>query len=234
VPAKIEGKPYQLTLDLGSSFSMLAGDLFQELAKANPKWPHHTGAVGTELFWGMKEEATTRAFRMPSLEYGPVKLTQVGFDELPQSFMEFYRQRAGADSSGLIGGNALLNDRVGIDYAHATVYFEERGTYVAPGIDVVGLTLRPERDGTYTIIGVPDYDGKAAVPEARAGDVLVAVDKVPAKGSTMGQIWSLLGGTPGEKRELTLERDGKQMTVSAVVRRFLPSSSQKEEVRRQK
>jgi S1-C subfamily serine protease len=147
--------------------------------------------------------------------------------------MEFYRKRAGAESSGLVGGNALLNYRVGIDYAHATVYFEERGNYVAPGIDVVGLTLRPERDGTYTIIGVPDYEGKPAVPEARAGDVLVAVDKVPAKGATMGQIWSLLGGTPGEQRELTLDRDGKQMTVSAVVRRFL-GLSQKEESRRQK
>jgi hypothetical protein len=224
LPAKIEGKPYQLTLDLGASFSMLGGDFFQQLAKENLKWPRNTGAVGTELFWGMQEEAKTEAFRMPSLEYGPVKLVQVGFDELPQSFMEFYRKRAGAESSGLIGGNALLNYRVGIDYAHAAVYFDERGNYIAPGIDVVGLTLRPERDGTYTIIGVPDYDGKPAVPEAHAGDVLVAIDKVPAKGATMGQIWSLLGGNPGEKRQLTLERDGKQMTVTAMVRRFLPAN----------
>ena len=225
VPAKIEGKPYQLTLDLGASFSMLMGDVLEKLATDNPKWPRNTGAVGTELFWGMQEEASQHALRVPAIEYGPVKLAEVGFDTLPQAFMSFYRQRAGAETSGLIGGNALLNYRVGIDYAHATVYFDQRGSYVAPGIDVVGLTLRPELDGRYTVIGVPEYEGKPAVPEAKAGDVLLMIDKVPAKDSTMGQIWSLLGGDPGETRVLTLERDGKQFTVNATVRRFLPVSS---------
>jgi endonuclease YncB( thermonuclease family) len=170
----------------------------------------------------MQQEAKMQALRVPSVEYGPVKLPAVGFDELPQDFLDFYRKRAGAETSGLIGANALLNYRVGIDYAHSTVYFDQRGSYISPGIDVVGLTLRPELDGRYTIIGVPDYQGKPAVPEAKAGDVLVAVDKVPAKGSTMGQIWSLLEGEPGETRVLTLEREGKQLTVNATVRRFLP------------
>jgi C-terminal processing protease CtpA/Prc len=141
--------------------------------------------------------------------------------------MSFYNQRAGADTSGMLGANALLNYRVGIDYAHLTIYFDERGSFIAPGIDVVGLTVRPEVDGRYTVIGVPDYEGKPAVPEAKAGDLLVAIDKVPAKESTMGQIWSLLGGDPGETRVLMLERDGKQFTVNATVRRFLPVSAGK-------
>lgn len=122
------------------------------------------------------------------VEYGPVTLTVVGVATLPQQFMSFYRQRAGADTSDLIGGNALLNYRVGIDSAHSTVYFDRRASYVAPGIDVIGLTLRPERDGRYTVIGAPEYAGRPAVPDAKAGDVLVSIDKVPAKGSTMGQI----------------------------------------------
>jgi hypothetical protein len=223
VPAKVEGRPYQLTLDLGSCFSMLAGDVFQKLAQDNPKFPRNTGAVGPELFWGMEQEAKTQALRVPAIEYGPLTLAQVGFEQLPQEFMTFYRQRAGAETSGLIGGSALVNYRVGIDYAHATVYFDERGSYVAPGIDVVGLTLRPELDGGYTVIGVPEYEGKPAVPDAKAGDVLVSIDKVPAKGGTMGQIWSLLGGSPGDTRVLKLEREGKPFSVNATVRRFLPT-----------
>jgi hypothetical protein len=224
VPATIAVKPYQLALDLGSCFSMLASEPFQQLAKDNPKWPRNTGSVGPEIFWGMTQEAKTQSLRIPSIDYGPVKLAEVGVEELPQNFLAFFRQRAGAETSGLIGGNALVNYRVGIDYAHSTVYFEQRGSYIAPGIDVVGLTLRPELDGRYTIIGVPDYEGKPAVPEAKPGDVLVAVDKVPAKGSTMGQIWSLLGGDPGDIRVLTLEREGRQLTVNATVKRFLPAS----------
>lgn len=222
VPAKMGGNSYQLTLDLGSCFSMLAADAFENLAKANPKWPRNAGAVGPEIFWGMPDEAKMQAMGVPSLEYGPVKLDAVGFDEFPQKSLAWYRQRAGAESSGLIGGNALLGYRVGIDYAHAMVYFDRRSEYIAPGIDVVGLTLRPELDGRYSVIGVPEYEGKPAVPEAKAGDLLVSIDKVPAKGSTMGQIWSLLGGDPGETRVLTLEREGKAFTVKATVRRFLP------------
>jgi hypothetical protein len=225
VPAKIEDNLCRLTFDLGANFSMLAGDIFEKLAKDHPKWPRNTGAVGTELFWGVQEEASQHALRVPTIEYGPVKLAEVGFDILPQGLMSFYSERAGVDTSGMLGANALLNYRLGIDYAHSTVYFDERGRFVAPGIDVVGLTLRPELDERYTVIGVPEYEGKPAVAEVKAGDVLVAIDKVPAKGSTMGQIWSLLGGDPGETRVLTLERDGKQFTVNATVRRFLPASA---------
>ncbi len=215
VPATIAGKPYQLSLDLGSCFSMVAGDVFDKLAKDNPKWPRNTGAVGPELFWGIQDEANLRSLRVPSVQYGPATLTAVGFATLPQAFMAFYRERAGAETSGLIGGDALLNYRVGIDYAHATVYFDQRGSYVSPGIDVIGLTLRPELDGRYTVIGVPEFEGKPAVPEVKANDVLVMIDKVPAKGGTMGQTWSLLGGSPGDTRVLTLERDGKKFTVNA-------------------
>lgn len=222
VPTKIEGSNHQLALDLGSCFSMLVADAFESLAKANPKWPRNTGAVGPEIFWGMPDEAKMQALRLPSIEYGPVKLNAVGFDEFPANFLSWYRQRAGAETSGLIGGNALLGYRVGIDYARSTVYFDQRSEYATPGIDVVGLTLRPELDGRYTVIGVPEYEGKPAVPEVKAGDLLVTIDKVPATGSTMGQIWSLLGGDPGETRVLTLGRDGKPFTVNATVRRFLP------------
>lgn len=227
VPAQIEGKAYQLTLDLGSCFSMLAADVFDRLATENPKWPRNTGAVGPELFWGVQEEASQHSLRVPSVQYGSVTLAAVGFATLPQAFMAFYRQRAGAETSGLIGGNALSNYRIGIDYAHSTVYFDQRASYIAPGIDVVGVTLRPELDGRFTIIGVSEYEGKPAVPGVKAGDVLVMIDKVPAKGGTMGQVWSLLGGTPGDTRVLTLERDGKPFTVNATVQRFLPVSSEK-------
>jgi C-terminal processing protease CtpA/Prc len=84
------------------------------------------------------------------------------------------------------------------------------------------VNLREREDGRYTVIGVPEYAGKPAVPDVKAGDVLIMIHKVPAKGSTMGQIWSLLGGDPGETRVLTLERDGKQFAVNATARRFLP------------
>jgi S1-C subfamily serine protease len=139
--------------------------------------------------------------------------------------MDYFGKRAGIPTAGLLGSNALINYRVGIDYAHSTVYFDLGRTFTFPDFDVVGLILRPEDDGHYTILGVADFEGKSSVPQGpdgvQPGDHLVAVNDIPVRGSTMGQVWSALGGTPGQERRLTIERRGKRFTVNAPVRHFL-------------
>src|ERR1700683_4126990 len=139
--------------------------------------------------------------------------------------MDYFQERAGMPTVGLIGSNALVNYRVGIDYAHATVYFEFGRMFNFPDFDVIGLVLRPEDDGRFTILGVADLDGKPSVPQGpngvQAGDHLVAVDDIPVRGVTMGEAWKMLGGTPGLERRLTIERSGKQFSVSASVQHFL-------------
>ena len=93
---------------------------------------------------------------------------------------------------------------------------------ILPDLDVVGLILRPEDDGRYAILGVADLEGKPSVPDSvQAGDHLVAVDGIPVGGSTMGQVWAMLGGTPGQERKLTIERGGRQFTAAAQVQHFL-------------
>jgi len=72
-----------------------------------------------------------------------------------------------------------------------------------------------------TIIGIADYDTKPSVSDVQVGDHLVAVDGIPVLGSTMGQVWLMLGGEPGKERRLTVERNGKLFTVMATVRHFL-------------
>jgi hypothetical protein len=37
----------------------------------------------------------------------------------------------------------------------------------------------------------------------------------------LGQVWSLLEGSPGQERKLTIEREGKQFNVVAKVQHFL-------------
>jgi C-terminal processing protease CtpA/Prc len=102
-----------------------------------------------------------------------------------------------------------------------------------PDFDVVGLILKPEDDGRYTILGTADLDGKPSVPTgqdgAQAGDELIAVNDNPVHGATLGAVWSLLGGTPGQERVLTIERAGKQFTVTAQVQHFLAETPDTDE-----
>jgi hypothetical protein len=225
LPAKIADQDVNLALDMGSPFGLISQNVLAKLRQVHPQWPHMTGAVGVANFWGSPEEAHWELLRIPRLQYGGIPFTDVGVASFPKEMMAWFEKRAGMPTAGLIGANVLLNYRVGIDYAHSTVYFDQASKQRAPEMDVVGLTLRPEPDGRYTVIGVADFEGKPSVVEVKPGDVLAAIDKVPAKGGTMGQVWSLLSGSPGEARTLTLERDGKPFTVEATVHRFLSAEA---------
>jgi hypothetical protein len=230
MPSKVDGKNYNLGLDIGSSFSFLSGEVFDKVASAHPDWPHMTGAVGNANLWGRGDEPKWKFLRVDRVQYGPVFLTGVAAASLPVDGSPF-EKRFGAASAGLLGSNALLNYRVGIDYAHSIAYFEVGTTFKAPDFDVIGLTLRPEDDGRFTVLGVADFEGKPSVPEVQLGDHLVAVDGIPVPDSTMGQVWSMLEGQPSQERKLLIERGGKQLTVVAKVQHFLGEQPEKDEIK---
>jgi hypothetical protein len=230
VSSQIENKKYNLALDIGSSISFLSQDLSDKLQAAYPDWPHMTGAIGPANMWGRAEEPAWKLLRVDRLQFGPLYLTSVPIAGLPKDAMDRFEKRAGVAThglpgSGLLGSNALLNYRIGLDYAHSTAYFDIGSTFRAPDFDIIGLTLRPEDDGRFTILGIADFDGKPSVPGTpdgiQVGDHLVAVDGVPVPDSTMGQVWSLLEGTPGQERKLILERNGNKFEVVAHVQHFL-------------
>jgi hypothetical protein len=232
VPSQIGGKKYNLALDVGSSINFLSEELFDKLAAAHPDWPQITGAVGSASMWGAADETKWKVIRVDRVPFGPLFLANVPMVALPNSTVDFFEKRAAMSSAGVIGSNMLVNYRVGLDYAHSTVYFDLGRTYRYPDFDVVGLVLRPDDDGGFTILGVADFEGKPSVtvgPDGvQPGDRLLAVGEIPVHGSTMGLVWSMLGGTPGQERKLTIERAGKQFVVAATVKHFLPEVPEEE------
>jgi hypothetical protein len=224
VPSQIERKKYNLGLDLGEPISFLSRELFENLSAAHSDWPRLTGAIGPANVSGSGDEAKRKLMRVDRLQFGPLFLTDVAVGEFSGEKTRF-ENRFGGPTAGLLGSEALLNYRVGLDYAHSTVYFDIGRLFDVPDFDVVGLILRPEDDGRFTILGVADYEGKPSVPQGdngvQAGDSVVAVDGIPVRGSTLGQVWSMLGGLPGTERALTIERAGRQFTIAAQVQHFL-------------
>ena len=127
-----------------------------------------TGAVGSANMWGLDDEPKWKLMRVDRLQYGPLFLTNVAVVDFPQERMELFEKRAGIPTAGLLGSNALLNYRVGLDYAHSTVYFDIGRLFSFPDFDVIGLILRPEDDGRFTILGVADFEGKPSVARCAA------------------------------------------------------------------
>jgi hypothetical protein len=224
IPSRIENKNYDLGLDLGSSINFLSEELCDKLSNAHPDWPHMTGAVGP-FNTGELSEPKWKLMRVDRMQYGSLFLTDVAVADLPDGLADdritHFEERPGFRTAGLLSSEALLNYRVGLDYAHSTVYFDIGRTVKFPDFDVVGLILRPEGDTGFTIIGVADFDGKPSIPDVQAGDHLVAIDDNPIADLTLGQVWSLLEGSPGQERKLTVARAGKQFTVVAKAQHFL-------------
>jgi hypothetical protein len=226
VPSQIEKKKYNLGLDLGSSISFLAADLFDKLSTAHPDWPHMTGAIDPANMWGSNDEPNWKLMRLDRVQYGPLYLTDVPFVSLDAAAQVNFVKRFPVPTAGLLGSEALLNYRVGLDYVHSTVYFDIGRMFNAPDFDVIGVILRPEHDGRFTILGIADYEGKPSVAEVQAGDQLVAIDAIPVAGSSMGQVWSRLAGEPEKEHTLTIERKGKQFAVVAKVQHFLGATDE--------
>jgi hypothetical protein len=219
----IAGQKNTVSFDPGTSVSWMSGELLAAWHKAHRQWPSMIGAVGPANLWGLASEPTWQVLRIPEIECGSVQLTNAVAVPFDKETLDWFQKRAGVATIGLIGADVLLNFRVGLDYSHSTIYFQQLSKYTPPGIDVVGLTLKPESDGRYTVIGIAQHDGKPSVPEVRIGDTLMTVDNARVKGGTMGQAWSLLSGSPGDVRTLGLTRDDKPFTVKATVYRFLPT-----------
>ncbi len=225
VPAKIENKKYNLALDLGASVGFLSDEIFDKLWSVHPDWPRMTGGVGPANMWGSEEESKWKVMRLDRVEYGPLFLTDVALVEFPKERFEYFAKRAGVPTLGLLGANVMQNYRIGLDYAHSVVYFDIGRLFNFPEFDVIGLILHPEDDGRYSILSVADINGKPSLrvgdTGAQPGDHLIAIGDIPVRGSTMGQVWSMLGGNPGQERKLTLERAGRQFVISAPVQHFL-------------
>jgi len=237
VPSQIENKKYNLGLDLGSPISFFSKELFYKLSATHPEWPHMIGAVGPANISGDGDELSWKLMRVDRMQYGPLYFTNVAVVDFPKDRMALLNKRAGIATVGLIGANALINYRIGLDYSHSAVYFDIGRLFNFPDFDVIGLILRPEDDGRFTIVGIADFDGTPSVPQGedgvQAGDHLIAVDGIPVAGSTLGQVWSMSGGMPGKERTLAVERNGKPFPVIARVQHFLGEVPDTDESRKQ-
>jgi hypothetical protein len=228
IDAVINGESLSFALDNGASYSFLSDEVVTRLSQRQPSWPHGTGALGCANMWGWwPGEATWPILRVPEMHWGSVRLVNVGIAGLPKIFPNgsglgaWYSHKTARPVDGFLGSNALKAFRVEIDYANSAVYFEKGAEFDSRDMDLVGLTLRQEADGSYQVIGIAEKNGEPAVKSVEPGDKLLEVGGLKARGATMGTVVDALRGKPGDVRILVLERNGEPYRVEAKVERFL-------------
>jgi hypothetical protein len=229
INAVIGGENLSLAMDNGAAYSFVSQEALERISRRNPHLPRITGAVGCANMWGWwpPEEQTLPVVRLPEILWGPVRLLNTGIVGVAKispngpGLGAWYSQKTARPVDGFLGPNAFKAFRVEIDYANKAVYFEKSGDFDSHDMDIVGLTLRPEPDNTYSVIGVAKKDGKPVVDGVEPGDVLLQVENLKTTGATMGTVVDALRGRPGDIRVLVLERNGKQSRIQARVLRLL-------------
>src|SRR5258705_628726 len=120
----VEGETHTLELNTGASISFVASDLIARWHATHPTWPYMKGSVGAANMFGTPDEIDREVLQIPSLRLGSGTLGSVLVASYPPDRLQRLQERAGRDEIGLVGGEALRNYRVGIDYAHQQMYLD--------------------------------------------------------------------------------------------------------------
>jgi hypothetical protein len=234
--ALVAGEPLALAIDIGASYTFVSSGLLSALASRHTGWPRMEGAAGCANMWGLwPEEERWPVLRVPGLRLGDTKISGVGVVGLPNIFGNdmdlgtWYSRKAADRVVGFLGANAFKGFRVEIDYRGGTVYLERGAADDEHDMDLVDVTLQPDGNpptGAASDASVPSSRTRWRVLGSRvqgveAGDILLQVGKRSLSGVTMGAAVDALRGKPGDERVLTLERQGRRITVAARVRRLL-------------
>jgi hypothetical protein len=220
VTASLDGDAVVLGVDTGSAGTWVSDRLTSAWSSRHPTWPRTTGALGSANFFGFDFETAGALTRIPAMGIGPVTIRNVAVLGLDQSLFDWYSKKSAETVAGFIGANVLRRFRVAVDWPRQMTWWEPEPERDDRDLDIVGMTLRPEPDGTYTVAGVAVRGGRPAVAVVEAGDRLMRVGALEVTGATMGVVLDALRGAPGDTRTLVLDRQGRTVTVEATVTSF--------------
>ncbi len=216
----IDGEAVALGIDTGSAGTWVSDKLTTAWLARHADWRSAIGAAGSTNFFGFPFETKGTLVRLPALTIGTVTTTDVAVLGLTQQLFDWYSQKSAAAVAGFLGAELIARYRLEVDFPAQTCWWEPGPARASRDLDIIGLALRPEMDGSYTIAGVVSRAGKPVVEGVEPGDKLVRVGRLDTLHARMGDVIDALRGRPGEARELCLERGGRRVIVTAKVTRL--------------
>lgn len=216
----IDGQPVALGIDTGSAGTWVSDTLAAAWLARHADWPSAVGAAGSTNFFGFPFEAKGRLLRLPALTIGPVTATDVAvLGVMPQLF-DWYSRKSASEVTGFVGAALLARYRLEVDFPAGTCWWQAGPARASRDLSMVGLTIRPDADGSYTVAGVVSRGGRPVVDGVEVGDRLVRVGTLDTLDARMGDVIDALRGEPGETRTLVVERAGTRVAVAATVMRL--------------
>lgn len=216
----VDGEKYGFLLDTGAAYTMISQTLINKWQAKHPEWPRCVGAVGAANMIGGEFDAKAEMLRLPEMQWGTFDVRGVGVvSRSPGTFEKWMSGMMAAPIVGSIAGNVLRAFRIEIDYRHGVTYLEKGNDMGLEGLNTVGVVIGAHPDASYTISGVAQYRGKNLVEGVHSGDKLVGINDWAVTGS-LADVLHELQGTPGEVKNMVVERDGRRINIQVTVISF--------------
>lgn len=221
VPAKIEmpGRPPlegQFLVDTGGGFVTVILNALVARSRGLPA-PTQTAVLDRSLS-GLGGEIRLLVGRAASLALGKLVIRE------PVIYMS--QDRGGAlaspDFDGVIGGEILRKFKVIFDCARRRLILEPNAHYAEPvEYDMSGIRLRAG-GGDFRTFRVYQVLEKSPASEAglREGDVLSAIDGIPASRFSLDEIYQMLK-RQGREYKITVRRRNKTFSVKIRMERLI-------------
>jgi hypothetical protein len=221
VEATIDGDKVALGVDTGSAGTWVSDKLTTAWLVRHANWPHAVGAAGSTNFFGFPFETQGTLLCLPAIAVGPLAIAQeIAVLGLDQSMFDWYSKKSAAPVAGFIGADLIALFRLEIDFPAGMSWWQPGPPPAVRDLDMIGITLSAEVDGSFTVAGVVTRDSRPVVDGVQPGDKLLGVDLLDATRASMGMVIDALRGKPGVIRTLRLQRAGKVIVIKAMVVRL--------------
>jgi hypothetical protein len=234
VDVMVDGKPYPMVIDTGGPYTWIRPGISAGWLTAHPDWARGKGAVGQANYWmsDVPAEQEGTLIRVPEAQIGSLKIANFGVlgtdprmggtfgtDSTEALYDDWQKNNTPGGEVAWLGANILKHYRITIDYKARMSWWKKIDDIDPHELDQVGISFVYDK-GVYSVGRVVTKDGKPTVTGVEKGDKIVSIDDAPVKAWSRDQLFAALGGKPGDLHRVTVERDGKTLTLSLPVTAF--------------
>jgi hypothetical protein len=231
--ASVDGQSYPIVIDAGAGYSWMRGETAGQWLARHAEWQRADGAVGQSNANMVDYDLEKKGIliRVPEMNIGAVGLQNVGIlgtgsilghllDKIVGDlFWDNWQKSATGPVVGWIGGNVLRDFKITIDYPNRMLYWQRQRPSDSHDLDQPGITL-VRRNDRFFIGGIVQSQRQSTVDGLQAGDELISIDGLDVKALSKDAMLTALHGKPGERRNLTIERQETRHVVEVVVSDF--------------
>jgi hypothetical protein len=221
IETMIDGERLALGVDNGSAGTWVSDTLTAAWLVRHRDWPYATGAASSTNFFGFPFETRGTLMRLPAIAMGAAApVPDVAVLGLPQGLFDWYSKKSAGTIVGFLGAEFIARFRLEVDFPGQMTWWRQGPAPARRDLDIVGLTIRPESDGSLAVAGVVSRNGRPMVEGVEPNDKLLRVGGLDVTHVPMGTVIDALRGTPGATRTLLIERAGRRIAVQATVVRL--------------